>query len=191
MSIKLYENVLLHFCSTSFHIDIVMNVLLGNCMFLRINRLTVLVSGIIWGFFTGWRPGYKKNPLSSFPLFVQCCFTSTETVLIIRDGEPRTSASTSTQFRVHYCFTSKETARTVRDGEPRTSISSFTQLLSSDDFSLFNHSAAWRRTAVACKQLASFQLVCRGDSFCPPWLAAKARWPRRYNDAVDNCQKKR
>ena len=33
--------------------------------------------------------------------------------------------------RLQCCFTSTETIRTVRDGEPRTSTSSFTQLLSS------------------------------------------------------------
>ena len=30
--------------------------------------------------------------------FVQCCFTATETVLTVRDGEPRTSTSTFTQL---------------------------------------------------------------------------------------------
>ena len=33
---------------------------------------------------------------------------------------------------VHCCFTSTETIRTIRDGEPRTATSTFTQLLSSD-----------------------------------------------------------
>ena len=32
-----------------------------------------------------------------FSLPVQCCFTSTETIRTIRDGEPRTSSSTFTQ----------------------------------------------------------------------------------------------
>ena len=31
-------------------------------------------------------------------MFVQCCLTSTETVWTVRDGEPRTSTSTSTQL---------------------------------------------------------------------------------------------
>ena len=35
-----------------------------------------------------------KAPFTS----VQCCFTSTETVRTIRDGEPRTATSTSTQL---------------------------------------------------------------------------------------------
>ena len=29
---------------------------------------------------------------------VQCCFTSTETIVTVRDGEPRTAASTFTQL---------------------------------------------------------------------------------------------
>ena len=33
---------------------------------------------------------------------------------------------------VHCCFTSTETVRIIRDGGPKTSTSSFTQLLSSD-----------------------------------------------------------
>ena len=36
------------------------------------------------------------------------------------------------QVRVQCCFTSTETVRTIRDGEPRTSTSTFTQLLNSD-----------------------------------------------------------
>ena len=31
------------------------------------------------------------------PMFVQCCFTSTETVGVIRDGEPRTATSAFSQ----------------------------------------------------------------------------------------------
>ena len=50
-----------------------------------------------------------------FSLFLQCCFTSTETGRTIRDGESRTSTSTST-----------ETGRTIRDGESRTSTSTST-----------------------------------------------------------------
>ena len=79
---------------------------------------------------------------SRWPSFVvQYCFTSTETVRTIRDGEPRTATSTSTQLlrsmrgftEVTSCFTSTETVWTVRDGEPRTSTSTFTQLLSSNE----------------------------------------------------------
>ena len=69
---------------------------------------------------------------------VQCCFTSTETIRTVRDGEPRTVSSTFTQPRssvltcsVQCCFTSTETIRTIRDQETRTSTSTFTQLLSS------------------------------------------------------------
>ena len=64
---------------------------------------------------------------------VQCCFTSTETIRTIRDGEPRTATSTFTQLLsseiVQCCFTSTETIKTIRDGEPRTATSTFTQLL--------------------------------------------------------------
>ena len=70
----------------------------------------------------------------------QCCFSSTETIRIIRDGEPRTSTSTFTQLlnspptmvQVQCCFTPTETVRAIMDGEPRTSTSTFTQLLSSN-----------------------------------------------------------
>ena len=63
--------------------------------------------------------------------------------LAVRDGEPRTATSTSTQLlscnmsgSVQCCFTSTETIRTIREGEPRTSTSTFTQLLGSDALSL-------------------------------------------------------
>ena len=69
---------------------------------------------------------------------VQCCFTSTEAVGIVRDGEPSTSTSTfsqllSSEFRnikVKCRFTSTETVGTIRDGEPNTATSTFTQLQS-------------------------------------------------------------
>ena len=38
---------------------------------------------------------------------VQCCFTSTETIRTIRDVEPRTSVSSSTQLRSSVCFSCK------------------------------------------------------------------------------------
>ena len=53
---------------------------------------------------------------------VQCCFTPTETVGTVRDGEPRTSTSTFSQLlsyeieQVQCCFTSTETVGTVSDG---------------------------------------------------------------------------
>ena len=71
---------------------------------------------------------------------VQCCFTSTETVRLVRDGEPRTATSTFTQILssamessllLKCCFTPTETVRLIRDGEPRTASSIFTQLLNS------------------------------------------------------------
>ena len=68
---------------------------------------------------------------------VQCCFTSTETIRLVRDGEPRTATSTVTRLlsfdvwcSVQCCFTSTETIRLIRDGEPRTATSTFTRLLS-------------------------------------------------------------
>ena len=36
--------------------------------------------------------------LLSSEIEIQCCFTSTETIRIIRDGEPRTTTSTFTQL---------------------------------------------------------------------------------------------
>ena len=70
---------------------------------------------------------------------VQCCFTSTETIRTIRDGEPRTATSTFTQLlssvpwvQVQCCFMFTETIRTIRDAEPTTATSTFTQLLSSE-----------------------------------------------------------
>ena len=68
-------------------------------------------------------------------LLLSCCFTSTETIKLIRDGEPRTSTSTYTQLPssdVQCCFTSTKNIKLIRDGEPRTSTSTFTQLLTSD-----------------------------------------------------------
>ena len=72
--------------------------------------------------------------INIFKTRVQCCFTSTETLRTIRDGEPRTATSTFTQLlsSFFWCwFKSKETIRTIRDGEPRTATSSFTLFLSS------------------------------------------------------------
>ena len=39
---------------------------------------------------------------------------------------------TRTAAQVQFCFTSSETKRTIRDGEPRTAASTFTQLLGSE-----------------------------------------------------------
>ena len=56
-------------------------------------------------------------------LLSRCCFTSTETVRLIRDGSPRRpprlshSSWARTRF-VQCCFTSTETTRTIRDGSP-------------------------------------------------------------------------
>ena len=86
-----------------------------------LNDLTVLVVAV------------EINKQRRF-VHVQCCFMSTrETIRTIRDRDPRTAASTFTQFlssvQVHCRFTSTETIRTVRDGKPRTATSNSTQLL--------------------------------------------------------------
>ena len=41
------------------------------------------------------------------------------------------SSSALSRLQMQYCFTSTETMETIRDGEPRTATSTFTQLLSS------------------------------------------------------------
>ena len=80
------------------------------------------------------------SQLTSFPR-VQCCFTSTETVRTIRDGdsEPRTSTSTFTQLLSSVLWVCSMLLYVHRDrtdyqgrGEPRTSTSTFTQLLGSE-----------------------------------------------------------
>ena len=63
----------------------------------------------------GQRPRLSHSSCSAW---VQCCFTSTETVRTVRDGEPRTATSTFTQLpnseglRLHW----------VRDEQPRSHI---------------------------------------------------------------------
>ena len=54
---------------------------------------------------------------------VQCCFTSTETIRTIRDGDRHLDFDTAPEFRlldiivqVQCCFTSTETIKTTRDG---------------------------------------------------------------------------
>ena len=46
---------------------------------------------------------------------VQCCFTSTETVGTVRDGEPRTATSTLEPLTWRSTYT--EIIRLIRDGE--------------------------------------------------------------------------
>ena len=66
---------------------------------------------------------------------VQCCFTSTETIRTIRDGEPRVATSTFTQLlnsnqslvQVQCGFTSTET---IRDEEHMTASSTLIFLYS-------------------------------------------------------------
>ena len=43
-------------------------------------------------------PAENMSDSSHFHRQVQCCFTSTETIRTIRDGEPRTATSTFTQL---------------------------------------------------------------------------------------------
>ena len=92
----------------------------------------------------------------------KCCFTSTETIRIISDGELWAMAALSFMvlyvhrnrmayrgqewdrecrayglFEFKSCFTSTETIRTIRDGEPRTASSTFPQFLSPGLWPLF------------------------------------------------------
>ena len=73
--------------------------------------------------------------LKTLGVQLQCCFTSTETVRTIMDGESRTATWTFTQLlsfeAVQCCFLSTEAVGTIRDGEPKTATSTFTQLLNS------------------------------------------------------------
>ena len=80
-----------------------------------------------------------RGPSTSW--HVEYCFTSTDTVRTVRDGEPMTSTSTFTQLlssemntfnRSVLLYASTETVPTVRDGEPRTATSTFTQPLGSE-----------------------------------------------------------
>ena len=71
-------------------------------------------------------------PLQSMGVRVQCCFTSTETIRTVRDGEPKTATATSNghldfhtapELFSEFSFSvalSTETTRTIRDGEPKT-----------------------------------------------------------------------
>ena len=99
---------------------------------------------------------------------VQCCFTSTETIRLIRDGEPRTATSTFTQLlssdravQVQCCFTSPETIRLIRDGEPRTATSTFSQLLSTVRCPFFS---------VASRPQRPYGLLWTGSPGRPPRL---------------------
>ena len=58
----------------------------------------------------------------------ECCFTSTETIGLVRDGEKE---GVWRWLMAECCFTSTETIGLVRDGEPRTATSTFAQLLTS------------------------------------------------------------
>ena len=78
-----------------------------------------------------------------FSISFESCFTSTETVQTVRDGEPRTATSTFTQLlssatqRIQCSFTSTETVRTIRGGEPRTTTSTFRTAPELWEFSIF------------------------------------------------------
>ena len=59
-----------------------------------------------------------RSAASDATCFFLCCFTSTETIKLISDGEPRTSTSTFTQHLssdVQYCFTSTKNIEFIRD----------------------------------------------------------------------------
>ena len=68
---------------------------------------------------------YLERSSSSFLFFCKCSFASTETIRTVRDGEPRTSTSTSTYLLL--CFAMRlYVHRDRKDGEPRTSTSTST-----------------------------------------------------------------
>ena len=70
--------------------------------------------------------------------FVQCCFTYTETIRTVRDGEPRTSTSTFTQllssdspFKFTVASRPQKPFGLLGTGSPGRPPRTFTQLLSS------------------------------------------------------------
>ena len=73
------------------------------------------------------------------------CFTSTETIRTVRDGEPRTATSTFTLLLSSVNISSMllyvhrdHIIKTISDGEPGTATLTFTQLLSSGVRGLFS-----------------------------------------------------
>ena len=83
------------------------------------------------------RTDYQGRPLH-FHTAPECCFTSTEIVRTIRDGEPRTATSTFTASELCLKFNvalhpQRPYIGTIMDGKPRAATSTFTQLLSSEE----------------------------------------------------------
>ena len=59
------------------------------------------------------------TPLCGFLLLFQCCLTSTDTMRLIRDGEPRTAASTFTQLRLVCPTSSPFLTHTAKNADSR------------------------------------------------------------------------
>ena len=75
--------------------------------------------------------------------FVQCCFTSTQALRTVRDGEPGTSTSPGRppHQNVHLTSTSTSPGRPPHQNVhlTRTSTSTFTQLLSTEKFNVLQY----------------------------------------------------
>ena len=100
----------------------------------------------------GWPPRLSQLLSSEAFEFVQCCFTSTEDVRTVRDGEPRTSTSTLTQllnsdtpreFKLNVAYVHRDRRYYWVRG-PRASTSTLTQLLSSDTPRMLKFNVALR-----------------------------------------------
>ena len=79
-------------------------VLHGRIKFTQISDYTVCIYTELTLLCLRFWSTHAKNAPDSFVFFLKCCFTSTETKWTIRDGEPRTSTSTFTQFSRSYTF---------------------------------------------------------------------------------------
>ena len=82
------------------------------------------------------RTATSTSTLLLSSVHVQCCFTSTETIMTIMDWESRTATSTLTQLLSSedcsvLLYVHRDHKDYYRDGEPRTATSTSTQLLSS------------------------------------------------------------
>ena len=68
----------------------------------------------------------SKTKSSQALLFIPVSDAEVQPSITIHDWPRR-------RVRVQCCFTSTETIRTIREGEPRTATSTFTQFMSSSD----------------------------------------------------------
>ena len=80
------------------------------------------------GLFGTGSPGRPPRLSHSPGVPVQCCFTSTETIRLIRDGLLRTATSTFTQLMSSSSMLlyAHRNQRLIMDGLPRTATSTFT-----------------------------------------------------------------